>query len=267
MSAPLGLIAGSGELPVVLVREAKLAGRKVVVVIFDDKYADALSSEADNVSLLGLGQAGKVIKTFQDAGVEEIVLAGKVDKRVIFKNMKFDFKALSILNGLRQRNDDTFMLGIVDALEKDGLKVVSQADILRSLMPESGKLAKRALSEQEKKDIEFGMDMAKGIAALDIGQTVVVKDGAVLAAEAIEGTDEAIERGSGIAGKGAVVCKVSKPDQDPRFDVPTVGVETIKKMVECNAGALAIEAGETVVVNLEAMLKLCDRHKIAFVAL
>lgn len=267
MTVSLGLIAGAGELAPIFVREARKTGRKVVAVTFDKESEKLMAGEADEVYRLALGQAGKVFKTFHGADVTEVAMIGKIDKRAIFKNPKFDMRAISILAKMKTKNDDTFMLTIVSELEKEGFKVINQTEILKALMPGKGHLSKRKPTDDELADIEFGMKMAKGVADLDIGQTVIVKKRAILAVEAIDGTDETIKRGGEIAGKGAVVCKVSKPHQDQRFDVPAVGENTIKTMVAHNVGVLAIEAGKTVVVNEDKMSRLCDKHKIVFVAL
>ncbi|VAX15817.1 UDP-2,3-diacylglucosamine pyrophosphatase [hydrothermal vent metagenome] len=266
MTSTLGLIAGKGDLPAIFAREAKHQGMKVVAITFDKDSEIITSREADETHLLGLGQAGKVIKTFHGANISQIAMIGKIDKRVIFKNMKFDLRALKILNNMKRKNDDNFMLAVVAELESEGFKIINQTAILKNHMPGAGQFTRRKPTGQELEDIRFAMEMARGIAALDIGQTVIVKDKAVLAVEAIEGTDEAIERGSLIARKGAIVVKVSKPKQDPRFDVPTVGINTVETMARFNATALAVEAGKTVVVNKDKMVEICDRHKIAFVA-
>lgn len=266
MGKPLGLIAGKGDLTSILIDKLKSEGRPVLVITFDKASKEKLARRTEHVHCIGLGQVDKVIKTFQKAEINEIAFVGKVDKRSLFENPRFDLRALSLLKNLARRNDDSIMRAIVAELEKEGISVCSQIDLFRELIPGPGSLAKRAPSKNEKADIEFGMSMAKGIAGLDIGQTVVVRDTAVVAVEAIDGTDETIERGGGIAKKGAVVCKVSKPNQDPRFDVPTVGKGTIETMAKVRASVLAIEAGATLVVELKEMVKLCDRHKIAFVA-
>jgi len=263
---PIGLIAGKGALPSVFAGEAKSAGRKVVAIAFDSEVAEVLAKHVDEIHELGLGQAGKLISTFKKSGVTEITMLGKVDKRVLYQNPKFDLKALSILKNLDLKNDDAVMVAVVNTLEKEGFRVIQQTEYLVRHMPHQGHLAGRPLTDAEKDDISFGMKMARGIAALDIGQTVVVKDGAVLAVEAIEGTDEAIERGARICEEGAVVCKVAKPEQDLRFDIPTVGVTTVETMGRFKAGVLAIEAGKTLVVDVETMSKVCDRYNIAFVA-
>ncbi len=266
MGAPLGLIAGKGDLAAVLIRKVKSEGRLVVVVTFDKNSRKELSKETENVHYVGLGQVAKVIKTFRDAKVCEVAFVGKVDKRVLFENPRFDLRALSLLKNLEERSDDAIMLAIVAELEKEGLPVASQMDLFKELFPRAGVLSRRPPNKRERADVEFGMKMARGIAALDIGQTVVVRDSAVVAVEAIEGTDETIERGGRIAKKGAVVCKVSKLNQDPRFDVPTVGIGTVETMIRVKASALAIEGGATLVVDLPAMARLCGRNKIAFIA-
>lgn len=253
-------------MPSLLVREARAAGRDVVAVTFDKASYETLSGLAVKTRLVGLGQAGKVIRAFKEAGALEVAFAGKIDKRVLFENPRFDMRAISILKNLKSRSDDNIMLGIVDELEREGFTVASQEELLKNLMPGAGQLSRRKPTAGEWGDIKFGMKMAKGIAALDIGQTVVIRDKAVVAAEAIEGTDEAIERGGRIAKKAAVVCKVSKPKQDPRFDVPTVGENTIKTMISVKASVLAIEAGKTLVADIKDTVELCDANNIAFVA-
>lgn len=266
MGAPLGLIAGKGDLPSLLVRQLKKEGREVIVITFDKATRDKLSEDASHVHCIGLGQASKVLKILNSADVEEVALVGKVDKRVIFENPRFDLRALSVLKNAGSRTDDSIMLAIVGELEKEGIKVADQVDLFGKFIPSAGVISRRKPGKKELDDIRFGMEMAKGVAGLDIGQTVVVSGGAVVAVEAIEGTDEAIERGGRIAKKGAVVCKVSKPQQDTRFDVPTVGVGTVETMVKSGAVVLAIEAGATLVVDLKATKRMCDENKIAFVA-
>ena len=266
MVTPLGLIAGKGELAPILVRKLNDDGRPVVVVTFDKNTEKIISKETDMVHRVGLGQVDKVIRILKKSGVEEVAFAGKVDKRALFENPAFDLRALSLLKNMDRRNDDAIMIAIVAEFEKEGFKVASQMEMFKNLFPGSGQLSKRAPNKKECDDIEFGMKMAKGIAALDIGQTVVVRGLAVVAVEAIDGTDETIERGGRIAKKGAVVLKVSKPNQDPRFDVPTVGLETIETMIRVKASTLAIEADKTLVIDMPAVVKACDRSKIAFVA-
>jgi len=267
MVPSVGLIAGKGDLPTLLIRKLISSGRRVVVITFDKASHKSLQKEAGEVYRVGLGQADRIINTLKSAKVTDVAFAGKVDKRALFENPRFDLRALSIMKKLHTRNDDSIMTAIVEELEKEGMSVLSQVGILGNLMPSSGILGKHAPSPKQREDMEFGLRMARGIAALDIGQTVIVKDGAVVAVETIEGTDETILRGGSVARKGAVVCKVSKPRQDPRFDVPTVGAGTIRTMARVKASVLAIEADATLVVDLESTVKLCNRHRIAFVAI
>ncbi len=264
--APLGIIAGAGEIAPLLAKEAKAIGATVVAVTFDQATNEIMSQVADKTFLLGLAQAGKIIDTLKKEGVREVSFIGKVDKRVLLKNPKFDLRAISILKRLNARNDDSIMLAIVGELEKEGFIIADQTKLLKNLLPGEGVFSKRKPSAKEWEDIKFGMKMAKGIAGLDIGQTVVVKDSAVMAVEAIEGTDETVERGGAIGGKGAIVCKVCKPNQDPRFDVPAVGTSTIEVMKKSNCSLLAIEAHSTLVVGMDKVSAACDSSDIAFVS-
>lgn len=265
-NAPLGIVAGKGDISLLLARETQHRGREVVAVTYYKEIKESLSEFVDKVTLLGVAQVGATLDVFEKEGVDELCLIGKIDKRAIYEKPKADMTGLKILAKLALKNDDSLVLGVIEEIESRGFTVASQEELLRNLMPTAGNYSKRRPTNDEQKDIAFGMAMAKGIAKLDIGQTVVVKGGAVVAAEAIEGTDETIARGGAIAKKGCVVCKVSKPAQDPRFDLPTVGVDTVKAMESAKASVLAIEADKTLVVDLPAVTKECDRVRIAFVA-
>ena len=263
---PFGIVAGRGEIPAILARELVEKGLSVVAVTYYDETEEELRHVTDNVTRLGVAQVGATLDVFEKAGVKEICLIGKVDKRALFGKMKIDLTGAKIIGKLVLRNDDSVVMGVIEEIERRGFTVANQEELLKNHMPSAGVYSKREPTEKEQEDIKFGMKMARGIAGLDIGQTVVTKNQATLAAEAIEGTDEAIERGGRIAKKGAVVCKVSKPNQDPRFDVPTIGVSTIEVMASVEAKVLAVEADKTLVVNLSAVTEACDRAGIAFVA-
>ncbi|MBF0169754.1 MAG: UDP-2,3-diacylglucosamine diphosphatase LpxI [Nitrospinae bacterium] len=266
IDAPLGVIAGRGALPRMLVEAARKRGERVVAIVFDRESHDQLAGVADETHLVGLAQAGKTIETLKAAGVKRVAFIGKVDKRVLFENPRFDMKALSILRRLDLKNDDAVMGGIVDALEREGFEVADQAQMLRSLMPPAGCFTRSRPTAEQQTDIAFGLRMAKGIGALDIGQTVVVKDGAVIAVEAIDGTDETIRRAGPLCKGGGVVCKVAKPRQDQRFDIPAVGEGTVAAMIDAGMSALAIEAERTLVVGVEEVAAACERAGIVFVA-
>ncbi len=259
----LGLIAGSGSLPSILASEASSIGAQVVSIAFTEESAKLLKPFSVSVYRYGIGEAGKILKCLKNEGVRDVALVGKVEKRLLFQNLKFDLRAIKILSRLINKNDDTIMHAIVKELEGEGINVVDQMLFLKKLFPSKGLLTKNTSNDRESKDIEYGFKIAKDIAGLDIGQTVVVKDRAVLAVEAIEGTDEAIQRGCGLCNGGAVVVKVAKPGQDPRFDVPTIGINTIENMIKGKASALAIEADKTMVVNMDDVIKMAEENGVS----
>jgi UDP-2,3-diacylglucosamine hydrolase len=266
MTRKLGLIAGAGEMPFIWARAAREKGAEVVAVAIAEEARMGLDGIASRLHSFSVGQVGKIIKTFKDEGVKELVFIGKVNKSLIFKDIKFDLRAITLMAKLKDRKDDTIMLAIVDELKREGIEVIEQTIFLEEMMPGHGVLTKRKPTREEMADIEFGMEMAKGIASLDIGQTVVVKDRAVMAVEAIEGTDEAIKRGGGLGKSGIVVVKVSKPNQDLRFDIPTVGMNTLKSLIEAGGKALAIESNKTFVVDMESFVKEANMNGIAVAA-
>jgi len=266
MAERFALIAGAGEIPEILARSAKAEGASFIAVALTEAAIAPLDSLADKVYRLSIGQVGKIIKTIKNEGIERVIFIGKVKKDLLFEKIRFDLKALKLLASLKNRNDDTIMLAIVDEFAKNGIKVVDQTKYLRQMMPEAGVLTKRKPTKEEWDDILYGMDMAKRSASLDIGQSVVVRDRSIMAVEAIEGTDEAIKRGGLLARKGAVVAKVAKPDQDLRFDVPTVGMVTIESMNEAGAKVLAIEAERTFLLNMKEVVARADASGISIVA-
>jgi len=267
-SEPLGLIAGRGELPLEVLREAVRRGRPVVAVAFHDQ-TDPAVADADQVTWLHPGELGSALAALQRGGVREAVMVGKVPKGDLVADpgaLRLDADALAILRGLADRQDDSILGALADVLESRGIRLLPQADWLGSLLGGAGVLGAVAPSESQRRDLAFALPIAKAIAGLDIGQTVVVKDGAVLAVEAIEGTDQAIRRAGSIAA-GACVVKVAKPSQDPRFDVPTLGPATLSALVEAKASALAYEAGCTLVLNRERVVAQADAEGIAVVGL
>lgn len=266
MAKKIGLIAGAGDMPMIWARAAKAKDAEIVAVAIAEESKKGLEGIVDQLHYFSVGQVGKIIKTFKDEQIKELVFIGKVNKSLILADIKFDLRALAIIAKLRDRKDDTIMLAIVDELKKEGIEVLKQTTLLEDLMPGPAVLTRKRPTKDEMADIEFGIEMARGIAALDIGQTVVVKKKAVMAVEAIEGTDEAIKRG-GILGRGdVVVVKVAKPDQDLRFDIPTVGMNTLKTLIDADGKVLAIEAGKTFVVDLENLVKEADKNGVAIVA-
>jgi DUF1009 family protein len=246
----LGLIAGSGELPLAIAAEARAKGYTVIAVGLDPLAERGLETAADEVKWVNVGKLGKIIDTLTKAGIKEAVMAGKVPKSLLYKSrITPDMRAVKVLFSLKDRSDDSILLAITRELKKDGIKLLNTTDFSANLLTPEGVLTKRSPTKEEWRDITFGWEIAKQIGRLDIGQTVVIKDKAVMAVEAIEGTDEAIKRGGKLAGEGAVVVKVSKPHQDMRFDVPVAGLDTLRAMISIGARVLAVEAGQSILLD------------------
>jgi hypothetical protein len=262
----LGLIAGQGSLPLEVARAARGRGRPVAAIAFHGQTDPALEEEAE-ITWLHPGEVGAALAALRGAGVREAVMAGKVPKAGLYAGpaaLRPDEEALALLSKLRDRRDDSILAALADWLEERGIRLLDQAELVPGLVGGEGLLGRTALDAQQRADVAFGFPIAKTIAGLDIGQTVVVKDGAVLAVEAIEGTDAAIRR-AGQVGPGACVVKVAKPSQDPRFDVPAIGPDTLAAMLEAKAAALAFEAGRTLVLERAALVQAADGHGIALV--
>jgi DUF1009 family protein len=263
----LGLIAGMGELPKAIALDARKRGYRVVAVAIEHLADESLEDFVDVIETVNVGKLGKIISTLKKNGVEEAVMAGKVPKALLFsrKNVTPDLRAVKLLFTLKDKTDDSILLGITRELEKDGIRLLKTTEFAKDLLTPEGVLTERRPTEAESRDIKFGWEIAKELGRLDIGQTVVVKDLAVMALEAIEGTDEAIKRGGRLAGGGAVVVKVSKPKQDMRFDVPAVGLKTLNAMKEAGVLTLAVEAGKSIFMDRERFIKKADDAGISVV--
>jgi DUF1009 family protein len=262
----LGLIAGRGSLPLEVARSARGRGRPVAAVAFHGQTDPKLAEEAET-TWLHPGEVGAALAALRGAGVREAVMAGKVPKAGLYAGpagLRPDAEALGLLSSLRDRRDDSILVALANWLEERGIRLLGQAELVPGLVGGEGPLGRTALRPEQRADVAFGFPIAKQIAGLDIGQTVVVKDGAVLAVEAIEGTDAAIRR-AGRIGAGGCVVKVAKPRQDPRFDVPTIGPDTLAAMLEARASALVFEAGRTLVLEREALVQAADGRGIALV--
>jgi DUF1009 family protein len=264
----LGLVAGDGKLPAILAQSAKQKGYKIVAVALSPEAKARVMPHADEAHEVHPGQVGKALKIMQDAGCTGVVLIGKVPKLNLLWNWhKLDWVAVKELSRLPNFNDDTIQSAVGDLIESHGVEVLTQSEFLRHLFPEVGLLTKREPTVGEYADIEYGLKIAKEIARMDIGQTIAVKDRMILAVEAIEGTDEAIKRAVRLARGPVVVIKVSRSNQDQRFDIPTVGMSTLQSMTaEKPGGVLAVGAGETMVVEKEEMAAYADAHGISIVA-
>jgi UDP-2,3-diacylglucosamine hydrolase len=262
----LGLIAGKGELPIAVADEAKTQGYTVIAIGLEPLVDKSLASHVDKIQWVNVGKFGKMIDTMKKYDIREAVMAGKVSKGLLYKSrITPDLRAVKLLMSLKNRSDDSVLLAITDELAREGIHLL---DILRfssALLAPRGVLTKDHPSDQEWKDIAFGWKIAKEMGRLDIGQTVVVKKQAVMAVEAIEGTDEAIKRGGTLSGKDAVVVKVSKPNQDMRFDVPVIGLDTLKTMKSVHARVLAVEASKCLILNKDKILDEAKKAGISIV--
>lgn len=261
-----GLIAGYGVLPLIAAENLIKNGHELfVVALYEEVTADFGGLAADVVKM-SVTQVGKIIKTMKNNDVSRVLFAGKVNKSLLFSDIKFDVTAVKLLASTLNRKDDTLMNAICKEMEANGIKVMSQREALEQLFIKEGVYSRKKPSKKQMDDIFFGLDTARELGRLDIGQTVVVKDQAVMALEAIEGTDKAIARGCMLAGKDAVVVKCAKPSQDERFDIPTVGVDTLKNLADNSGKVLAIEAESTFVVDMDACVKFADENKLIFLA-
>lgn len=262
---PLGLIAGDGRLPVVWAAAMRRRGQPVFAVGVTPAVDPELAHHAADFAAIPFGRWGGVVEALAHAGVRNVVLLGKMKKEALFVTRDFDERCRRLLAGLPSQNDDAVALAFVADLEQTGIMVQKQTESLAEWIPGSGCITGRVPSAREEADIVFGWPIAKAIAGLDVGQTIVVKDRAVLAVEAIDGTDAALRRGGALGHGGAVMIKVSKPKQDPRFDVPTIGRETIAVMQEAGLVALAFEAGRTIIVDRPEVVAAADAAGISIV--
>lgn len=255
----IGLIAGSGNLPLILLERIKKDGLRVVTIAFKGLSSDNLSDASDTTYWISPGELGSLIGILKDEGIKRAIMAGKVPKTLMFTDIEPDLRAMTFFLRLRDKKDESLLLALAEELESEGIILEGFTAYLNHLLVPKGVLTTRIPSEEEVKDIEFGLKIAREIGRLDIGQTVVIKNQALLAVEAIEGTDEAIKRGGKLGNGDVIVIKVSKPGQDMRFDVPVVGLKTMDALKEANAKVLALESGMTILLNREAMIKEADK--------
>ncbi|HEX3892218.1 MAG TPA: UDP-2,3-diacylglucosamine diphosphatase LpxI [Terracidiphilus sp.] len=281
----LGLIAGNGRFPFLLLDAARAQGLAVTVAAIreetDPEIDDrAASDEGITVTWLSLGELSRLIEFFQKEGVSRAVMAGQVKHKQIFSSIRPDWRLAKLLLNLRTRNTDMLLGAVAKVLGDEGIELISSTAFLEPLLAQEGVLTKRAPDEEERKNIDYGMGVAKAVAGFDIGQTVVVAAQACVAVEAMEGTDAAIARACELMqsieddGPGTsttlerrlTVVKVAKPNQDMRFDVPVIGIQTLETMVQAGATCLSVEAGRTLLFDRETMLKRADDAGIAIVA-
>ncbi len=261
-----GLIAGDGNLPVKMAQYAKENGMEVVCISLSNDNVKELKKYCSRVYSCCPGEVSKIEKIIKEEQIRQITLLGKVNKGVLLKLYKFDARAIELIRSIKRWNDDEVMLLVVRELEKVGATILDQTIFIKKLMVSPGVLGKLKPTQEQLEDVNYGFWLAKEMGKADVGQTVVVKDKMVMAVEAIEGTDKCILRGGKTAKKDACVVKVSKPLQDKRFDIPAIGLRTLKNMRKCHAKLIALEAHETIIVDQEKVIQYADRHGIVVMA-
>ncbi len=261
----LGIIAGNRSLPLLLARQARQMGvKRLIAVAFDGETDPALASLVDDVVWIKVGQLSRLIAAFTDRGVQQCVMVGQIAPKNLY-DVRPDLRGLGMLLRLKEKNAHTIFSGIADELKKDGVELIEATPWLQPLMPGDGFLLGPRPSATQQADIEFGFVIAKEISRLEIGQTVVVKEGTVLAVEGFEGTDKCLARGGELAGKqgGAVAVKVAKVGHDMRFDIPCVGPQTLEICANAGIAGFAFEAGRSLVIEEETCAALARRHSIS----
>jgi DUF1009 family protein len=262
-----GLIAGNGRFPFLVLEGARSQGIEMVVIAIKEEAAPELETQTKRLHWVSLGELSKTIDLLHREGVTQAVMAGQVKHTKIFSAIRPDWKLAKLLFALPRKNTDSLIGAVAKVLEDEGIRLVDSTLFLKPLVPEAGVLTQRAPGESEAADMEYGLGVARQIAGMDVGQTVVISDKACVAVEAMEGTDETIARAARLAaGKQLVVVKVSKPNQDMRFDVPVVGLPTIEQMRACGATALAVDAGRTLFFDREKLIELANQAGIAIQA-
>lgn len=261
-----GLIAGNGRFPFLVLEGARKARAAISVVALREETDPEIERIAERVQWVGIGQLGKMIRFFKNEGVERAIMAGQVKHVQIFSNAIPDARMLKMLLKLPRRNTDALIGAIADELLSEGIELIDSTYFLKDYLPETGVLTKRKPDDRERGDIDYGLEIAREIARLDLGQTIVVRSKACVAIEAMEGTDETISRAGQLAKGRLTVVKVAKPSQDMRFDVPVVGLPTIEAMLSAGATCLSVTAGKTLLFDREEMIRLADKNKISIVA-
>ncbi len=252
--AALGIIAGSGAYPLLVAQSARRSGvQKIVAAAFTGETKPELEPAVDEIQWMRVGQLARLINFFRDSGVHHAMMAGQIAPKNLF-DLRPDWKALLLLARLKRRNAETIFGGIADELAAAGVELLPATSFLEDAVAPAGLIVGSRLSRRQEEDVAFGLGVAKEISRLDIGQTVLVRNGTVVAVEAFEGTNDAIQRGGALARKGAVMVKVSKPNQDFRFDVPVIGVETLRVAAEANVRVIAVEAGRTLLLEKEELI-------------
>jgi DUF1009 family protein len=266
-SSRYGLIAGNGKFPFLVLEAARTQGIDMVVAAIKEETFPEIEQHAKTVHWMSLGQLGKLIKTFKSEGVNHAVMAGQVKHKQIFSSIVPDLKMIQLLASLAVKNTDSLIGAVARVLEGEGIHLMDSTLFLKPLLPLPGVLTRRAPTDDEKRDLDYGYKLARELGRLDVGQSVAVTEGACVAVEAMEGTDAVMERAASLVnGRPLRVVKLAKPNQDLRFDVPVVGLATIRLMARLKVSALAIEAGKTLMIDREQLIREADTRDIAIIA-
>lgn len=264
----IGVIAGNRKFPLIFCEAAKKKGYFTVAIAIKGDTSAKLKQCADKVYWIGLNEFSRIFEIFKNEDVAKLVMAGQISPHRLFaKEIGNDPQLKGLLAGIKDKRADTIFKAVAQKLKDAGLELLDSTIFIEEFLPKKGTLTKREPGFNEWEDIYFGFDLAKAVAYLDVGQAVAVKQKAIVAVEALEGTDNLIRRAGRIAGSGAVVVKVSKPKQDMRFDIPVVGSNTVKNLIKAKAGCLAIEAGKTLFIDRELSIALADKNGLSIVAI
>lgn len=262
----IGIIAGNGRFPFLVAEEVRKAGKRVAVIGLREETDPAIEKLADVMTWVHLGEFQKMIDQIHASGAVNVIMAGQVKHAQIFAGLKLDWRAIKLMGSLINKKTDTILGTVANEFQKEGISLLPSHHYLKSLLPKAGLICGKKLDGEEKKVAEFGHKIAKQIAGMDIGQTVVVKDRSVVAVESIEGTDECIRRAAQFAGVGVIVVKVAKPNQDWRFDVPVIGLRTVSTLAECKARAMIIEAGATLLIDKDKLVDEAGKAGVTIIA-
>jgi DUF1009 family protein len=262
----LGIIAGNGVYPRLLAEAARRAGvKRIVAAAFIDETDERLAGKVDEIHWMRVGQLAKMIACFRNAGVHDAIMSGQIAPKNLF-DLRPDWKMLLLLARLKRRNAESIFAAIGDELARIDVTLLPATSFLEDCLAPVGLIAGRKLTRREEEDVAFGFEIAREVSRLDIGQTVIVKNGTVLAVEGFEGTNEAIKRGGALGRKDAVMVKVAKPTQDMRFDVPVIGVGTIEVAAEAHLRVISVEAARTLLLEKDAVVASAERANISIVA-
>ena len=268
MGQKIGLIAAGGRFPFLIAGKAAERGDEVFVAALRGSASEEFETPVKLFQWVSITQVGRIIDFFRECGVKEVIFAGAVNKAEMYSPTKFlrhppDMRSIALWRRLPDKKDLTILRAVADEFAGEGIEIISCLKYLKDSLVPVGALTKRAPDEREQRDIEFGWRIARAMAGMDVGQSVVVKDKAVIAVEAMEGTDETIRRGGEIAHGGAVLIKFSRPGQDPRFDIPAAGPDTVRACAKSGVGVISLEAGRTLLFDKDEMIELADKGKIA----